>query len=52
MLAVDRPFITNPSENNFEAQGQFCLEYGSATKLYLVPFVQQEEQVTFQDMVM
>lgn len=42
MLAIDRPFIAS---SDVEACGGVCLEYGSATQLYLVPFVQQGEQV-------
>lgn len=45
MLAVDRPFIANVCDNNLETGPDVCLEYGSATQLYLVPFIQHEEQV-------
>ncbi|KAF8387640.1 hypothetical protein HHK36_026293 [Tetracentron sinense] len=41
MLALDRPFIASA----IEACEELCLEYGSATQLYLVPFIQHEEQV-------
>uniref|UniRef100_A0A0D9W110 protein-serine/threonine phosphatase n=1 Tax=Leersia perrieri TaxID=77586 RepID=A0A0D9W110_9ORYZ len=44
MLALDRPFISNCVHNNHESQ-ELCLEYGSATQVYLVPIAQQEEQV-------
>lgn len=45
MLALDRPYIENITDNNVEACEEVCLEYGSATQLYLVPYVQHEEQV-------
>lgn len=38
-LALDRPYIA------LETSDECCLEYGTATQLYLVPFIQQEEQV-------
>lgn len=45
MLALDRPFIANFVEDIYEASEELCLEYGSATQIYLVPFIQHEEQV-------
>uniref|UniRef100_A0A0E0D947 Cell division control protein 24 OB domain-containing protein n=1 Tax=Oryza meridionalis TaxID=40149 RepID=A0A0E0D947_9ORYZ len=45
MLALDRPFIANYVHNNHEESQELCLEYGSATQVYLVPIAQQEEQV-------
>ncbi|KAL2921160.1 DNA replication licensing factor MCM3-like protein 3 [Bienertia sinuspersici] len=45
MLAIDRPFIASALENGAETCDGVCLEYGSATQLYLVPFVTQGEQV-------
>ncbi|XP_073106708.1 uncharacterized protein [Elaeis guineensis] len=45
MLALDRPFIANFVENIHETREELCLEYGSATQIYLVPFIQHEEQV-------
>lgn len=47
MLAIDRPFITSSSVTDVETCGNVCLEYGSGTQLYLVPFVRQGEQVHF-----
>ncbi|GAB2245552.1 hypothetical protein Droror1_Dr00001045 [Drosera rotundifolia] len=44
-LAIDRPFIVSTTETAVETCAEVCLEYGSATQLYLVPFIQQEEQV-------
>ncbi|GAB2265739.1 hypothetical protein Dimus_000776 [Dionaea muscipula] len=44
-LAIDRPFIVSAKESAVETCEEVCLEYGSATQLYLVPFIQQEEQV-------
>ncbi|KAJ8445698.1 hypothetical protein Cgig2_026025 [Carnegiea gigantea] len=45
MLAIYRPFISSSLASGIETCGGCCLEYGSQTQLYLVPFVQQEEQV-------
>ncbi|KAK9665130.1 hypothetical protein RND81_14G092600 [Saponaria officinalis] len=45
MLAIDRPFIANSSDDLENGIG-VCLEYGSVTQLYLVPFVRQGEQVS------
>ncbi|XVE82263.1 hypothetical protein DITRI_Ditri15bG0134300 [Diplodiscus trichospermus] len=45
MLALDRPYIASSAESAIETSDEFCLEYGTATQLYLVPFVQHEEQV-------
>ncbi|XP_050239803.1 uncharacterized protein LOC126688911 [Quercus robur] len=45
MLALDRPYIASSIESSIETSDEFCLEYGSATQLYLVPFIQHEEQV-------
>jgi hypothetical protein len=45
MLALDRPFIANFIDNNHEESQELCLEYGSASQLYMVPIAQLEEQV-------
>lgn len=45
MLALDRPFVTSSVDTTMDTCGEICLEYGSATQLYLVPFMQHEEQV-------
>ncbi|GJM97145.1 hypothetical protein PR202_ga14050 [Eleusine coracana subsp. coracana] len=45
MLALDRPFIANFVDSDHEDSQELCLEYGSATQVYLVPIAQQEEQV-------
>ncbi|XP_072966345.1 uncharacterized protein [Typha angustifolia] len=45
MLALDRPFIANIVDSDNEASQELCLEYGSATQIYLVPVIQHEEQV-------
>ena len=42
MLALDKPFI----DSSLEASHELCLEYGSATQLYLVPTIPHKEQVT------
>ncbi|KAF5752135.1 hypothetical protein HS088_TW01G00042 [Tripterygium wilfordii] len=45
MLALDRPYISTSAECAVEARDELCLEYGSATLLYLVPFIQHEEKI-------
>ncbi|KAA8527373.1 hypothetical protein F0562_034912 [Nyssa sinensis] len=45
MLAMDRPFIASSVDSAIETCEEICLEYGSATQLFLVPFIQHEEQV-------
>ncbi|XP_028751755.1 uncharacterized protein LOC114711507 [Neltuma alba] len=45
MLALDKPYISSSTECDIETSEEFCLEYGTATQLYLVPYIQQEEQV-------
>ncbi|KAL6990071.1 hypothetical protein U1Q18_015820 [Sarracenia purpurea var. burkii] len=46
MLALDKPFIASSVDSAVETCREICLEYGSATQLYLVPFIQHEEQVS------
>lgn len=46
MIAIDRPYIASSKESAVQTTSERCLEYGSATQLYLVPFVQHEEQVS------
>uniref|UniRef100_A0A7N0UF69 Nucleic acid-binding protein n=1 Tax=Kalanchoe fedtschenkoi TaxID=63787 RepID=A0A7N0UF69_KALFE len=41
MLAIDRPYIASSLDGAME----LCLEYGSATQLYLVPHIDHEEQI-------
>ncbi|KAI3916323.1 hypothetical protein MKW98_004764 [Papaver atlanticum] len=45
MLALDRPFVASPEESNIEISEELFLEYGTATQLYLVPFIPREEQI-------
>ncbi|XP_038880460.1 uncharacterized protein LOC120072117 [Benincasa hispida] len=45
VLALDRPYIATANENGVGTSDELCLEYGSATQLYLVPCIQHEEQV-------
>lgn len=46
-LALDRPFIsTCIDSNSMNPCEEICLEYGSVTQLYLVPFIRHEEQVS------
>ncbi|KAL5700863.1 hypothetical protein ACHQM5_026265 [Ranunculus cassubicifolius] len=44
-LALDSPFIASAAESNIEISEEFCLEYGTATQLYLVLFQQHGEQI-------
>ncbi|KAH9319006.1 hypothetical protein KI387_020775, partial [Taxus chinensis] len=44
-IALEKPFIARDSDCGIETSGGFCLEYGSATRLYCVPLVYHEEQV-------
>lgn len=46
MLALDQPFIASSKDSALESFEEICLEYGSATQLYLVPLIQHEEQVS------
>lgn len=46
MLALDKPYISSSMECNIETSEELCLEYGTATQLYLVPYIQHEEQVS------
>ncbi|KAI3717667.1 hypothetical protein L1987_69427 [Smallanthus sonchifolius] len=45
-LALDRPFVSTCIEGTLDSTEEICLEYGSATQLYIVPFVRREEQVS------
>lgn len=44
-LALDQPFISSCNDSTLDSSEEICLEYGSATQLYMVPFIQHEEQV-------
>ncbi|PNY08563.1 hypothetical protein L195_g005090 [Trifolium pratense] len=44
MLALDKPYVASSVECDIETSEEFCLEYGNATQLYLVPYIQHEEQ--------
>ncbi|KAM0984783.1 hypothetical protein ACFX2I_012061 [Malus domestica] len=45
MLALDKPYVSRAIDSGIETSGEVCLEFGSATQLFLVPFIQHEEQV-------
>ncbi|XP_073147982.1 uncharacterized protein [Henckelia pumila] len=45
MLAIDKPFIASSIDSSLDACNEICLEYGSATQLYLVPMIQHRGQV-------
>lgn len=44
-IALDKPFIARDYDCGIETTAGICLEYGSATRLYCVPYVYREEQV-------
>ncbi|KAH1088357.1 hypothetical protein GLYMA_07G240200v4 [Glycine max] len=45
MLALDKPYVNSSVDCDTETCKDLCLEYGSETQLYLVPYIQHEEQV-------
>ncbi|KAF7837720.1 nucleic acid-binding-like protein [Senna tora] len=45
MLALDKPYISSSVECDIVTSEELCLEYGTETQLYLVPYIQHEEQV-------
>ncbi|KAI3825526.1 hypothetical protein L1987_07016 [Smallanthus sonchifolius] len=45
-LALDRPFVSSCIESTLDSTEEICLEYGSVTQLYIVPFIRREEQVS------
>ncbi|XP_024197123.1 uncharacterized protein LOC112200331 [Rosa chinensis] len=45
MLALDKPYIASSADSAAETSAEVSLEFGSATQLFLVPFVQHKEQV-------
>ncbi|KAI3730112.1 hypothetical protein L6452_18788 [Arctium lappa] len=44
-LALDRPFVSSFIDSTLDSFEEICLEYGSVTQLYMVPFIRHEEQV-------
>lgn len=46
MLALDKPYISSSTECGIETNEEICLEYGTATQLYVVPYIRHEEQVS------
>lgn len=47
MLALDKPYVSSSADCDIETSEDLCLEYGSETQLYLVPYIQHEEQVIY-----
>ncbi|KAI5080937.1 hypothetical protein GOP47_0004120 [Adiantum capillus-veneris] len=45
MVALERPFISQTDPSNGQQDFAFFLEYGSASRIYTVPFIHDEEQV-------
>ncbi|XP_071704171.1 uncharacterized protein [Rutidosis leptorrhynchoides] len=45
-LALDRPYVSSCIDSNLDSSHEICLEYGTVTQLYLVPFIRHEEQVS------
>lgn len=46
MIALERPFISQFCPSDGPRGSRFFLEYGSASRLYTVPLIHHEEQVT------
>ncbi|XP_057856074.2 uncharacterized protein LOC131065551 isoform X2 [Cryptomeria japonica] len=44
-IALEKPFIAQDSDCGIGTSAGICLEYGSATRLYCVPYVYHEEEV-------
>ncbi|PRQ39430.1 hypothetical protein RchiOBHm_Chr4g0425071 [Rosa chinensis] len=44
-FALDKPYISSSADTAAETSAEVSLEFGSATQLFLVPFVQHKEQV-------
>ncbi|GJR94821.1 nucleic acid-binding, OB-fold protein [Tanacetum coccineum] len=44
-LALDRPYVSSSVDSTLDSSEEICLEYGSVTQLYMVPFIRHEEQV-------
>ncbi|KAK9063115.1 hypothetical protein SSX86_016985 [Deinandra increscens subsp. villosa] len=45
-LAIDQPFVSSCIESTIDSAEEICLEYGSVTQLYIVPFILHKEQVS------
>ncbi|KAL4579255.1 hypothetical protein LXL04_015393 [Taraxacum kok-saghyz] len=46
-LALDQPYVSSCIESeSMDSCEEICLEYGSVTQLYMVPFIRHEEQVS------
>jgi hypothetical protein len=46
MVALERPFIATGWDCGLQNGAPICLQYGSVTHLYTLPYVPREEQVT------
>ncbi|KAH9566237.1 hypothetical protein CY35_04G120500 [Sphagnum magellanicum] len=46
MVALERPFIATGWDCGLQSGAPICLQYGSVTHLYTLPYVPREEQVT------
>jgi hypothetical protein len=45
MVALERPFIATGWDCGLQSGAPICLQYGSVTHLYTLPYVPREEQV-------
>ncbi|GJV11495.1 nucleic acid-binding, OB-fold protein [Tanacetum coccineum] len=49
-LALDRPYVSSSVDSTLDSSEEICLEYGSVTQLYMVPFIRHEEQLFVADL--
>jgi hypothetical protein len=47
MVALERPFIATGWDCGLQSGAPICLQYGSVTHLYTLPYVPREEQVSY-----
>jgi hypothetical protein len=45
MVALERPFIATGWDCGLQSGAPICLQYGSVTHLYTLPYVPREEQL-------
>jgi hypothetical protein len=46
MVALERPFIATGWDCGLQNGAPICLQYGSVTHLYTLPYVPRDEQVS------
>jgi hypothetical protein len=47
MVALERPYIATGWDCGLQSGAPICLQYGSVTHLYTLPYVPREEQVSY-----